>query len=68
MSEISRLKMLDQGFEMWGNSASNLARVVLKRIILETGVTNEEVLSKILAMRPNGFPVDLHMTNAILRE
>ncbi len=68
MSEISRLEMLDQGFEMWGNAASNQARVVLERIISETGVTNEEVLSKILAMRPDGFPVDLHMTNGILRE
>jgi|GEM_PF-5909102 hypothetical protein len=68
MSEISRLKMLDQGFEMWGNAASNQARVVLERIISETGVTNEEVLSKILAMRPYGFLVDLHMTNGILRE
>ena len=68
MSEISRLKMLDQGFEMRGNSASNQARVVLERIISETGVTNEEVLSKILAMRPDGFPVDLHMTTGILRE
>ena len=68
MSGISRLKMLDQGFEMWGNAASNLARVVLERIISETGVTNEEVLSKILAMRPDGFLVDLHMTNGILRE
>lgn len=68
MSEVSRLKMLDQGFEMWGNSASNQARVVLERIVTETGVTNEEVLSKILAMRPNGFLVDLHMTNGIIRD
>ena len=68
MSEISRLEMLDQGFEIGGNAASNQARVVLERIISETGVTNEEVLSKILTMRPDGFPVDLHMTNGILRE
>jgi len=68
MSEISRQKMLDQGFEMWGKAASNQARVVLERIVTETGVTNEEVLSKILSMRPNGFPVDLHMTNGIIRD
>lgn len=68
MSEISRQKMLDQGFERWGNAASNQARVVLERIVLETGITNEEVLSKILAMRPEGFLVDLHMTNGIVRE